>query len=90
MSRSAGGLATLGEIMGSKAKEVSLRALPEILGEKMPELPRDGVGRLRLMKALRNRFGEGFKNIPGVKGMLKEFDSEVNLKRIIALNRRDR
>ena len=79
---------TLGELMGNQDGELRLSNLSELLGEKMPELPRDSVGRFRLMRALKNRLGDGFRNLPGVKNLIKEFDSEVNLKRLIAANRR--
>lgn len=74
--------ATLGEVMGRKAEKanesgLSLDDLPEILGEAMPELPKSSVGRFRLVRALRNRFGSNYRALPGVKGILKEFDDNL-------------
>lgn len=74
--------ATLGEIMGGKAEEIkskglSLNDLPEILGEAMPDLPKNSVGRFRLVRALRNRFGANYRSLPGVSNVLKEFDDNL-------------
>lgn len=74
--REKGGNATLGELIGG-ASEMSLTNLPEILGEKMPELPKTKVGRYRLVRALRHRFGDNYRNIPGVKGLIAEFDDDL-------------
>ena len=76
---------TLGEIMGSKGKEtkakkLGLDDLHELLGERMPKLEFSPVGRLRLTTALRNRFGDSYRNLPGVDDILKEFDTEAKFK----------
>lgn len=87
--RKSGGQATLGELIGDGvAKNFSLKDLPNILGEKMPELPKDRIGKHRLVNALRVRFGDGYMNIPSVKNILKEFDDEVELENIIRANRK--
>ena len=51
--------ASLGELLGSASdkKELGLKDLPEILGEKMPDLPKNRIGKFRLLNALQNRFG---------------------------------
>lgn len=74
--------ATLNELMGSggsKAKErdLDLDDLKEILGERMPKLEFNPVGRMRLTSALRVRFGENFSHLPGISGLLKKFDEEA-------------
>lgn len=74
--------ASLNEIMGgagstAKSRKLSLSDLPELLGEAMPEIPHTPVGRLRLTMALRNRFGDQYRNIPGVADIMKEFDDEA-------------
>jgi hypothetical protein len=74
--RAKGGNATLGEIVGG-VREMSLEKLPDILGEKMIDMPKNKVGRYRLIRSLRNRFGDNFRNIPGVKDIVKEFDEEI-------------
>jgi len=80
--------ATLGELMGKKTALQSLEDLPEVLGEKMPEMEFNAVGKMRLLKALRNRFGQGFRNLPGVTKILKDFDQEVRINTVIRKNRR--
>jgi hypothetical protein len=73
---------SLNELMGSsgeKAKsgrKLSLDDLGELLGEKMPKLEFTPVGRLRLTNALRVRFGDGYKNIPGIDSIMKQFEDE--------------
>jgi len=76
---------SINELMGSKggsakAKSLSLDDLGEILGERMPKLEFSPVGRLRLTTALRNRFGDNYRNLPGIDGILKEFDQEAKFK----------
>ena len=71
--------ATLNEIMGKaagdKGSNMSMKDLPEILGDGMPELDMSPVGRIRLIRALKQRFGDNFRSLPGLKGVVKEFDS---------------
>lgn len=74
---------SLNELMGSagteaKKRELSLEDLHELLGERMPKLEFHPVGRLRLTTALRQRFGDGWKNLPGVESIMKEFDREAD------------
>lgn len=72
---------SLNEIMGSKAGSaggnLSLNDLPSILGESMPELPKNNVGRFRLVRALQQRFGKNFRSLPGVSNIIKEFDDDM-------------
>ncbi len=79
---------TLNELMGKKANMERLEDLPEMLGEKMPEVEFNAVGRLRLLKALRNRFGEGFRNLPGISKILEDFDQEVRINKTVRQNGR--
>lgn len=72
---------SLNELMGSKGekggkKELSLDDLGDLLGERMPKLEFSPVGRLRLTQALRKRFGDDYRNLPGIQGVLSEFDKE--------------
>lgn len=74
--------ATLNELMGSggsKAKErdLDLDDLKEILGERAPKLEFSPVGRMRLTSALRVRFGDNYRHIPGIDSILKKFDEEA-------------
>lgn len=84
--------ASMNELMGKAGSEMemSLKDLPKILGEKMPELPRNRIGKFRLVNALQQRFGPGFKNIPMIKDILHEFDEEVDLENTIRANKKGR
>ena len=75
--RPRGGNATLGELLGGENQSMSLKNIKDILGEKTPELPRSAVGRFRLIKSLQQRFGNGWRNIPGVNNIVKEFDDDM-------------
>jgi len=74
---------SLAELMGSKGANqstsgsLSLDQLPTILGDSMPELPRTNVGRFRLIRALQQRYGKNFRSLPGVSGLIKEFDQDM-------------
>lgn len=73
---------SIGELMGkrgsdAKARKLTLDDLPELLGDKLPVIKYNPVGRLRLMSALRIRFGDGYRHIPGVDDIIKEFDAEA-------------
>lgn len=74
--------AMLNEIMGSagtKAKRgnLTLKDLPDVLGDSLPELPKNQVGRFRLVRALKQRFGNNFRTLPGIKNLLSEFDDDI-------------
>lgn len=76
------GRASLSEIMGKAGAErgkagLTLSDLPELLGEGMPELPQSAVGRHRLLRALKGRFGPNFRSLPGVSDLVKEFDDNI-------------
>lgn len=77
---------SLHELMGKKAGSggLSLETLPDILGSNMPELPRNGVGRFRLIRALQQRFGKNFRRLPGVNDLMSEFDSEIKHNELVA------
>ena len=72
---------SLNELMGSSAqqgnKKMSLSDIKDLLGDRAPKLEFSPVGRLRLTTALRNRFGDGFRNLPGIDDILKAFDTEA-------------
>lgn len=75
--------------MGKQGDTTSLglKDLPKLLGEKMPELPRNRIGKFRLLNALSQRFGPGYTNIPMVSEILKQFDQEVETENVIRLNK---
>lgn len=70
---------SLAELMGKSASKgsLSLDQLPEILGDAMPELPKNNVGRFRLIRALQQRYGKNFRRLPGVSFLIEEFDHET-------------
>lgn len=70
-------LGTVGAQHASGGSSLKLSQLPDILGDALPELPRNGLGRHRLIRALQQRFGSNFRSLPGIKGLVSEFDSEV-------------
>ena len=90
--REAGSPASLGELLGKSAEkqDLNLEDLPQILGEKMPELPKNRIGKFRLVNALQNRFGNGYRNIPMVSKIIKQFDDEVELENTIRMNKKGR
>lgn len=71
---------------------LALEQLPMILGDAMPELPRDPVGRHRLVRALQQRFGDNFRALPGVSSLVEQFDREIEnearIRRIAAVKMR--
>jgi hypothetical protein len=70
--------ASLHELMGkSGGKDLTLDHLGELLGERMPKIEYTPIGRMRLTTALRNRFGDSYRNLPGIEGILKEFDDHA-------------
>jgi hypothetical protein len=73
------GKTTLNELMGKHGEALhkegmDLEDLPKILGDGMPKLEFHAIGRVRLMRALQQRFGHGYRNVPGVSGLMKKFD----------------
>lgn len=72
---------SINELMGGSGKQakksLGLDDLSDILGERMPKLEYSPVGRLRLTTALRLRFGDNYRHLPGIEGILKEFDKEA-------------
>jgi len=88
MGRSSSKPASLAELLGkTDGQSLGLSDLPKLLGEKMPEMPHNRVGRYRLNNALKLRFGPGYKNIPGIKNILSEFDSHVETENIVKMNK---
>ena len=88
--RESGSPAKLGELLGESGTKsnLSMKDLPELLGEKMPELPLNRVGMHRLMQALKNRFGVGYRNVPMIQNIMKEFKQNMNDQSIIQMNKK--
>ena len=85
--RPKGTKASFAEIMGGSPQggKMSLKDLPEILGhDKVMEMPRNAIGKYRLRRALQQRFGDGYRNIPGVKGLMKEFEEDIQFEGILS------
>lgn len=82
------GRTSLSEIMGkagaASSGKLSLSHLPDILGDAIPEMPPNPIGKHRLVTALKQRFGEGFRNIPGVAGLITEFDEKIKYEQRLA------
>lgn len=73
---------SLKELVGKHPlTDLSLENLSEFLGERTPEIPLNNVGRIRLIRALKQRFGPQFRLIPGVKKLLKEFDEKIQFEK---------
>lgn len=73
---------SINELMGksgdaAKSRKLSIKDLKDLLGERCPKIEYNPVGRLRLMSALRQRFGDGFRSLPGIDNIVKEFDDEA-------------
>lgn len=78
------GRVSIAEVMGtaggnaaSGGQRLQLSDLPALLGDKMPKLPVSHVGRRRLVKALQVRFGDGYRNLPGITELIDDFDKEI-------------
>jgi hypothetical protein len=70
--------------MGKKGEDakkngLDLHDLPDVLGEGMPKLEFHALGRIRLMRALQQRFGSGYRNVPGVSSVMQKFDEQAKL-----------
>ena len=70
---------SLNELMGKSGgtEGLTLDHLGDLLGERMPKIEFHPVGRLRLVQALRARFGDNYRHLPGIDGILKEFDKNA-------------
>lgn len=82
--------ASLAELMGEdfSSTHLTMEDLPKLLGEKMPEIRYDRVGKIRLINALHQRFGPGYANIPGIKSLLDDFNKELQTATVVRMNRR--
>lgn len=59
--------------------QMDLSPIHAALGDKTPPgITPDAVGRLRLVTALRNRFGVSYRNHPEAYRALSHFDSELS------------
>jgi len=62
------------------APKVELKGLEAFLKpEEIPHIDGSPLGRHRLIQTLRNKYGEGFRNKPGISRILKDFDEQRDL-----------
>lgn len=83
---------SLGELMGKDVgggQIPTMKDLPKLLGEKMPHITFDRIGRMRLVNALAQRFGPSYRNLPHINNILKEFDNEVKYHNVIRMNKQE-
>lgn len=73
----------MGEEASGMGDKMCLKHLPHILGDATPELPRNAVGRHRLVRVLQQRFGSNYRSLPGIQSLIKEFDTEVENESVI-------
>lgn len=52
--------------------------ISELLQEETPKLVPGELGRLRLMEALRKRFGESFRGNAAARGAISQFDQQTD------------
>lgn len=77
---------TLNELMGKHGEDfhkngVDFADLPNLVGERMPKLEFHALGRVRLVAALRDRFGENWRNMPGLSKLMQKFDDAAKTER---------
>lgn len=76
---------SLGELLGksgalmAEGRTLSLDDLKELCGDAVPEIPFNGVGRHRLLNVLKGRFGRSYRNIPGIRDILKDHEEKTRL-----------
>lgn len=88
------GPASLGEIMGKMAsdavkvakKKFTVNDLSMLLGELTPKVEFTMAGKNQLLRMLQQRFGGDFRKIPEVGDVMKDFDTEMGVRRVIRQN----
>jgi len=69
---------SLSSSLDQEPPNVSFETLPQVLGKGMPDLKISPIGRLRLVRALQQRFGDGYRGVRGVNETLREFDEKMD------------
>lgn len=82
--------ASLAELTGKSSGALGLHDLPRLLGDKMPEMPFNRIGKYRLHNALHLRFGPSYRNIPGVSGIIHEFEKNMKTENVVKMNKESR
>jgi hypothetical protein len=67
--------------MSTYKPSMNLEPIKSVLGDQTPQITNsDGhptpLGRFRLVSALRNKYGDEYRNIPAAKGAIDHFDTE--------------
>lgn len=56
---------------------MDMKPIKKVLGEDMPDISPTPLGRLRLLNALKAKFGANYRNIPGAAEALSHFSDEM-------------
>lgn len=54
-----------------------VQPIQQALGDDMPDVQMNQVGRMRLVDALSRKFGENFRAVPAAGKAIEHFDSEM-------------
>lgn len=78
---------TKDQFLKKKVKEPEMDQGPigSVIGPDSPKIEPTPLGEYQLHMALKKRFGEGYRNVPGAKNVLEHFQKE---KRFFNLYRR--
>lgn len=69
---------TVREMMGEEVPmKMDLSPIKEALGEDLPEIPANSLGKIRLVKLLRNKYGINYRNFAPAIRALNHFESEM-------------
>lgn len=60
----------------SQLPQMDTAPIEAVLGDDMPEISPTPLGRLRLVTALKSKFGPGYRNVPQASKALDHFDTE--------------
>jgi hypothetical protein len=63
-------------------RPLNLTPFRQILGDDIPDLPLNKIGRFRLLQALRRKFGANFKNVGQAKKLLDIFDRQLKISKV--------
>lgn len=66
-----------------KPKMVDLSPFHEALGEDMPNITADKLGRYRLQEVLRRRLGPGYRNHALGQAVMKHFEAHAKMQEVM-------
>lgn len=66
-----------------KTDALDLSRYSKVLGDGLPHIKPDKVGRFRLLQHLRNKYGASYRNFPGVQEVIDYFDGEHKFHRVM-------